>query len=172
MITFAEYLAENSVNEASEMKFAEFKSAVEKAYAKYFPKSFVSVSVFKILGSYIDVKCYLANDNKECPSGYWDNDVFKVHMVADLPRDYKDGDVLPEMLTFEIKSNVIFKSSTDRAYAFQHEKVALRKFKGTPEQCIKKLDAVFKKVHDVIKAIEKEDRLTDNAKELFAKKGY
>ena len=168
MITFAEYL-----KESKEMTFAELKEGIEKAYAKYFPKSKCAVEIFTIIGQYLDVRCYVASDKSECPSGYWDNDMMKIHFIADLPKNFNaKTDALPEQMEFEVKSAVIFKSSTDRAYAYQHEKVGLRKFKGSPDQIVKKFDAAFKKVKATFDKIKDEDRLPDNYKEVVAKKGY
>lgn len=168
MITFAEYL-----KESKEMTFAELKEGIEKAYAKYFPKSKCAVTLSRIIGYAIFVECYVAGDKSECPNGYWDNDMMKIRYFIDLPSNYDEkSGILPEMLEVEVKGAIINKKSDDRMYAYQFEKVGLRKFKGSPDQIVKKFDASFKKVKATFDKIKDEDRIPDNYKELVAKKGY
>ena len=99
--------------------------------------------------------------------------MMKVRCFIDLPNNYDEkSGILPEMLEVEMKSAIINKKSDDRMYAYQFDRIGLRKFKGSPDQIVKKFDAAFKKVKDAFNKIKDEDRLPDNYKELVAKKGY
>lgn len=168
MITFAEYLKESKA-----MTFAEFKEGIQKAYAKYFPKSACSVVIYRLIGYSIFVSCYIAKDKSECPNGYWDNDMMNVCFFVDLPNTYDEkSGVLPETLEVEIKKGSFTIKSLDHMYAYQSEKVGLRKFKGSPEQLIKKFDAAFKKVKATFDNVKNKDLIPDNQKEVVAKKGY
>ena len=82
MITFAEYL-----KESKGMTFAELKEGIEKAYAKYFPKSKCAVTLSRMIGYAIFVECYVAGDKSECPNGYWDNDMMHISFNVNLPKN-------------------------------------------------------------------------------------
>lgn len=171
MKSFLEFVGE--LSEAEAITFEQFKIALEKAWHKYFPKSYCSVEFFGNIGKYLYIRCFLASEDKsEHLNGYLDNDNFKFTFVIDLPKSFDLKGPLPDYLEAEVKSKIIFTKAKSRNMAYSHETLRLSKMKGTPEQIIKKFDGAFKKIYDKFKEILKAGDATEWAEALAKKKGY
>lgn len=154
------------------MKFAEFKTEIEKRYTDKFGKSYCECHIYKCLGKSITIDCHMAENTSECPNGIAGNDMMKVCLNIRLPDEWNNTDELPENLTMEAWMNTIkIKPSVNYLYCGS-KKVSYRKTNGNA----KKLIATFGKYVDRLYVLIKEEYQAENLlafdMALIKQKGY
>ena len=155
------------------MKYSEFKSLIEKTYAGKFPRSFCKVYINRFsTWSNIGIKCYLAKSEKECVSGYFDNDPFNVCFSIELPTGFNpDTDDLPENAVMECGGNYYhIKPVVDTFLYYERRKIQYRKTAGTPEKLVQVFGKFVGKLHDSLADDVKNNALHVNHAALAAEK--
>ena len=103
--------------------------------------------IFTIIGQYLDVRCYVASDKSECPSGYWDNDMMKIHFIADLPKNFNaKTDALLNRWNLRSRAQLSSKALPTALMPISMKRLVFASSRVLPDQIVKKFDAAFKKV--------------------------
>lgn len=155
------------------MKFKEFKSAIESAYAEKFPDSLCRVRIGKFgRWSEIDIDCYLAANEKECNYGYLDNDPFHIGFTAYLPDNFNvDEDDLPENLALCARSKFYFiHPVVNKWLAYERREISYRKTTGTPEKLVNTFGKFIGKLHESLSEDVRNHALSDDHAALAARK--
>lgn len=153
------------------MKFEEFKSEMEKLYAKYFNGSLISVRKYSGFGKSIIVNMYLAKDKNEEISNYYENDMFRFCLWIDK----KDGKFDSEYnmdgeFTVEYDSKAYLTKPEIDYIAYARVRLTARKYSGDAEKILKNTDKFLKKLHDSLIQTYKEGKIHEHYIELFEKR--
>lgn len=153
------------------MKFEEFKSEMEKLYAKYFNGSLIVVSKYSCFNKCVFVNMYLAKDKTEESGGYYDNDMLNVRLMIDK----KDGKFDSEYnmdgeFTVEYNSKSYLTKPEIGYAAYGRVRLTARKYSGDAEKILKNTDKFLKKLHDSLIQTYKEGKIHKHHIELFEKR--
>ena len=152
------------------MTFEQFRNDMKTAYTKKFDKSFCDVTIYNCLGKSLVVTCHLASDNSECVSNIVQNDMIQVMLSIDLPRDWKDGDELPDNMTMKaIKRNIKTKSAEAYLYC-DYRPISFRKVTGGAEKMIASFEKFVDRLYKAVMEEYEKDNLMDFDRDLVQQK--
>ena len=155
------------------MNIKELREKTQESYGKYFTNSTCIVKPMKIIGEFITINIYLANNSNELFNGYKENDMIKMSFTLnhDSFKNLTDETELPVnmVLTNDNNNSFLTKPAVEWA-CYGNKKVNFRKTIGDGEKIIKTLDKFFKRLHDSIKEELEKDNIHDNFKKLVEEK--
>ena len=155
------------------MNIKELREKTQESYGKYFTNSTCIVKPMKIIGEFITINIYLANNSNELFNGYKENDMIKTSFTLnhDSFKNLTDETELPVdmVLTNDNNNSFLTKPAVEWA-CYGNKKVNFRKTIGDGEKIIKALDKFFKRLHDSIKEELEKDNIHDNFKKLVEEK--
>ena len=154
------------------MKFNEFKSKIEQAFARKFPKSYCNCRIVKCLGRSISIDCLLAENEKECPWNQAVNDMMKVFLHIELPSEWNDEDDLPENLSMKALRNCITVKPVDPCLFCSYKTVNLRVEEGNSEKMINIFENFVGHLYAMIEREYQKRNLMDRCMDLIKAKGY
>lgn len=152
------------------MKFEQFRSDMKAAYAEKFDKSLCDVKVCSGLGKSIMVICHLAADSGECISGIAQNDMIQVMLDIDLPRDWENGDELPDNMTMKaIRHSIKTKPAEEYLYC-DYKKISFRKVTGGAEKLITSFEKFVDRLYKAVMEEYENNNLLDFDRDLVQQK--
>ena len=152
------------------MKIKEFNKKVVECYGKYFDGSLCDSKIYTCLGKSLYIQCYLANNEKECAFGYFDNDPLKIKFNINLSDDVTEESELNNNLILENYCKEFYTKPSESYLCYGHKSISFRKTTGDADKIIKSLDRFFKKLHDAIIEEYNKDNLKEEHKKLFEKR--
>ncbi len=154
------------------MKFAEFKNRIEAAYNGKFEHSNIRVAVDKIMGQFISIDCWLAENIRECPNSISGNDMIRASFMIYLPDAWKKEDDLPENLTMTAIHSSIKTKPAQKYYYCEYRKISWRKTTGNAEKLAAAFGKYVDRLHGAIVEEYKNSNLLDYDMELVRQKHY
>ncbi len=154
------------------MKFAKFKTEIEKLFAEKFGKSYCECRIYKCMGKSITIDCHMAENTSECQNNISGNDMMMVCLNISLPDGWNDTDELPENLTMEAwKNGIKVKSTSDYLYC-DYKKASYRKTSGNAEKMITTFGKFVDRLYTLIKEEYQAENLLDFDMALVKAKEY
>lgn len=154
------------------MKINEFKSRIESVYRGKFNHSFIRCGAYKMLGNYIGIDCYLAENLKECPHNIAKNDIMQIGFIINLPGGWTQEDELPENLEIRCTGNAI-KTKSEQKYLYcDYKRIAFRKTSGDAEKIIAAFGKFVDRLHKSIIDEYRAENLLPFDMELVKEKHY
>lgn len=153
------------------MKFEEFKSKMEKLYAKYFNGSLIIVSKYSCFNKCVFVNMYLAKDKTEKSHGYLNNDMFNICLMIDKKDGKFDSDYnMDGEFTVEYHSKSYLTKPDNKFLVYSRVHLSTRKYSGDAEKILKNTDKFLKKLHDSLIQTYKQGKIHEHYIELFEKR--
>lgn len=156
------------------MKYNEFKDRIKEEYAKRFPESLANVYIFKCLGLQdICINCYLAANQKEEISGYFENDMFSVRLSVELPKIGKfdaETDELPRTLRLKWSTSSVATRPEVPWMVYGRQSIPFRMTSGSPEKLISAFGKYVDRLKKTVVEIRKDGKLDDSHEVLFNQK--
>lgn len=154
------------------MKFAKFKTEIEKVFAEKFGKSYCGCKIYKCLGKSVTIDCHLAENTSECPHGISGNDMMRVSFAIRLPDGWNEGDELPENMTMEAWNNNIKVKPANSYLYCDSKKVTYRKTSGNAEKLVATFGKYVERLYSLVKAEYEAENLLDFDMQLIKEKRY
>ena len=157
------------------MLVKEFLEAIEASYKKHFKDSKCNVELTTSIYPSLWVRCFLANDIKECIHGYWDNDLISVRFRIDTAQGEFSKDItldseLPNDLKLVCSDKFYFIKPPNVYLCYGRTDLKFRQTVGDSGKLLKALDKFFASLKTQLKSDLDNDQIHPNHKELVIKK--
>lgn len=153
------------------MKFTEFKDKAQEAYRKVLPDSMCKVYIYKCLGKYAYIDCFIAGNEKEFPNGIGVNDMLSISFSFTLPDNFnEDVDALPDVLVMEVMKKC-YRIKTESSYLYcDYHNMSYRKTRGNAEKLLKTLERYFSSLRSSLEDDLRAGNIHDNDISLLKEK--
>lgn len=157
------------------MKVQDFLNEVENTYSKYFTNSRCEVTLSTKLYRDIYIRCYLANNKRECANGYFENDMFNICFMLDTENGELEKSItlvseLPNNLRLKSVSKGYLTKPENDYLAYSHRNLSFRKTTGDYKKILKSLDSFFSKLSTQLKKDISEDNIHKHHIDLLKSK--
>jgi hypothetical protein len=164
-------------NKEAKMNITEFKTQLEKSYAKYFTNSKIKIQN-NCLGEGFNISCYLVNNIDEAINRIIQNDMFNISFEIITQTDnsnYFKPKIttlaeLPQGLVLNIWHKSYITKPDNKYYVYGRKYLNYRKQKGTAEKILIILDKYFSMLNSELKKEIQNNNIHDNFIELLKTK--